>query len=87
MSSMNMKEKPVMDLESVLNKLENSEGKQYWRSLDELAQGEGFQEMIQREFPRQAGEWTDPVTRRRFLTLMGASLAEITKGQGFLPAD
>lgn len=72
---MNMKEKPVMDLESVLNKLENSEGKQYWRSLDELAQGEGFQEMIQREFPRQAGEWTDPVTRRRFLTLMGASLA------------
>ena len=72
---MNLKEKPVMDLESVLNKLESSEGKQYWRSLDELAQGEGFQEMIQREFPRQAAEWTDPVTRRRFLTLMSASLA------------
>ena len=31
--------------------------------------------MIHREFPDQASEWTDPVTRRRFLSLMGASLA------------
>ncbi len=75
MSSLNNKEKEIMDLETVLQKLENTDGKQYWRSLDELAQGEGFQEMIQREFPRQAAEWTDPVTRRHFLTLMGASLA------------
>ena len=34
-----------------------------------------FQEMLHREFPDQASEWTDPVTRRQFLSLMGASLA------------
>ena len=27
------------------------------------------------EFPEDAAEWTDPVSRRQFLTLMGASLA------------
>jgi molybdopterin-containing oxidoreductase family iron-sulfur binding subunit len=30
---------------------------------------------LAREFPERAGEWSDPVTRRQFLTLMGASLA------------
>ena len=31
--------------------------------------------MLHREFPDQASEWTDPVTRRRLPQLMGASLA------------
>ncbi|MGE0127404.1 MAG: TAT-variant-translocated molybdopterin oxidoreductase [Blastocatellales bacterium] len=48
---------------------------EYWRSLDELADTEEFREMLGREFPRQASEWSDPVGRRRFLQLMGASLA------------
>lgn len=30
---------------------------------------------MQREFPQQAEEWNDPVERRTFLKLMGASLA------------
>ena len=47
----------------------------YWRSLEEFLDTPEFQEMIHREFPDQASEWTDPVTRRRFLLLMGASLA------------
>lgn len=46
-----------------------------WRSLEELAERDDFQELIQREFPEQASEWMDPISRRRFLTLMGASLA------------
>lgn len=50
-------------------------GKQFWRGLDELSDTEEFREMIHREFPEQASEWTNPITRRRFLTLMGASLA------------
>jgi len=75
MSSIKTEDKPALDLEAVMKRLENAEGRQYWRSLEELSAGEGFQEMLQREFPRQAGEWTDPVSRRRFLTLMGASLA------------
>ncbi len=46
-----------------------------WRSLEELLETPGYQDMLHREFPSQAGEWTDPVSRRSFLSLMGASLA------------
>src|SRR6266403_602468 len=49
--------------------------KTYWRSLEELADSPLFEEFIQREFPQQAEEWNDPVERRTFLKLMGASLA------------
>ncbi|HVS81054.1 MAG TPA: TAT-variant-translocated molybdopterin oxidoreductase [Pyrinomonadaceae bacterium] len=49
--------------------------KTYWRSLDELADSPVFEEFVQREFPQQAEEWNDPVERRTFLKLMGASLA------------
>jgi MoCo/4Fe-4S cofactor protein with predicted Tat translocation signal len=50
-------------------------GKQYWRSLEELADSPIFEEFVQREFPQAAEEWNDPVERRTFLKLMGASLA------------
>jgi MoCo/4Fe-4S cofactor protein with predicted Tat translocation signal len=50
-------------------------GKKYWRSLEELAESPLFEEFVQREFPQQAEEWNDPVERRTFLKLMGASLA------------
>jgi len=50
-------------------------GKQYWRSLEELADSPVFEEFVQREFPHAAEEWNDPVERRTFLKLMGASLA------------
>jgi molybdopterin-containing oxidoreductase family iron-sulfur binding subunit len=50
-------------------------GKKYWRSLEELADSPLFEEFVQREFPQQAEEWNDPVERRTFLKLMGASLA------------
>jgi MoCo/4Fe-4S cofactor protein with predicted Tat translocation signal len=53
----------------------DSEGRRYWRSLEEFLETPEFEEMLHREFPEQASEWTDPVTRRRFLKLMGASLA------------
>ncbi|HSO76044.1 MAG TPA: TAT-variant-translocated molybdopterin oxidoreductase, partial [Blastocatellia bacterium] len=47
----------------------------YWRSLEELADSEEFQEVLHREFPEKASEWSDPAGRRKFLKLMGASLA------------
>jgi molybdopterin-containing oxidoreductase family iron-sulfur binding subunit len=47
----------------------------YWRSLEELGNTEEFQRWLHREFPEQASEFTDPVGRRQFLRLMGASLA------------
>src|SRR6266852_5943768 len=52
-----------------------SSGKQYWRSLEELADSPVFEEFVQREFPQAAEEWNDPFERRTFLKLMGASLA------------
>ena len=50
-------------------------GPEYWRSLEELAGSADFQEMMHREFPKGASEWLDAVSRRGFLKLMGASLA------------
>src|ERR1044072_369724 len=49
--------------------------KKYWRSFEELADAPEFREFVEREFPQQAEEWNDPVERRTFLKLMGASLA------------
>jgi molybdopterin-containing oxidoreductase family iron-sulfur binding subunit len=50
-------------------------GKKYWRSLEELADTPQFREFVEREFPQQAEEWNDPLERRTFIKLMGASLA------------
>jgi MoCo/4Fe-4S cofactor protein with predicted Tat translocation signal len=50
-------------------------GRQYWRNLEEFADSPVFEELVRREFPQQAEEWNDPVERRTFLKLMGASLA------------
>lgn len=66
---------PPLDLASVRARLGAMRGQRYWRSLEELAETEAFQEFLHREFPHGASEWTDPVGRRAFLRLMGASLA------------
>ncbi|MBL7961049.1 TAT-variant-translocated molybdopterin oxidoreductase [bacterium] len=50
-------------------------GKEYWRSLDQLADTPEFKEFVEREFPENASEMTNTVTRRNFLGLMGASIA------------
>ena len=63
------------DLQSELAALAKTTGPRYWRSLEELADTEAFQELMQHEFPEQASVWPDSLSRRQFLTLMGASLA------------
>jgi MoCo/4Fe-4S cofactor protein with predicted Tat translocation signal len=55
--------------------IQQTNGPEYWRSLEELAGTPEFQEMLHREFPKGASEWVDSVSRRGFLQLMGASLA------------
>ncbi|HKP83289.1 MAG TPA: TAT-variant-translocated molybdopterin oxidoreductase [Pyrinomonadaceae bacterium] len=50
-------------------------GKKYWRSLEELEDSPVFREFVAREFPQQAEGWQDPIERRTFMKLMGASLA------------
>ncbi|MFV9506335.1 MAG: TAT-variant-translocated molybdopterin oxidoreductase [Oscillochloridaceae bacterium umkhey_bin13] len=66
---------PDPELEAVRERLNRTRGKQFWRSLDELADTPAFRELVEREFPRGASEMVDPVSRRTFLKLMGASLA------------
>ena len=48
---------------------------QYWRSLEELAQTAEFRAFVEDEFPNRTPDWNDAGSRRRFLTLMGASIA------------
>ncbi len=66
---------PQIDLADIRARLAGTEGQQYWRSLEEVAQTNEFQDFLHREFPAHASEWTDDVSRRNFLKLMGASLA------------
>ncbi len=67
-------EKERLDLSAIRTRLAETQGPQRWRSLEELAQTEAFQELLQREFPQHASVWPH-LDRRNFLKLMGASLA------------
>jgi MoCo/4Fe-4S cofactor protein with predicted Tat translocation signal len=65
----------VLDLAAVRAKLREKSGKHYWRTLEELAGDPHFEDLLHREFPRQASEWDETVDRRNFLKLAAASLA------------
>jgi molybdopterin-containing oxidoreductase family iron-sulfur binding subunit len=64
-----------LDADVLSQRLAGQTGPRFWRGLEELTETEEFREYLRREFPEQADQWTDPVTRRQFLVLMGASLA------------
>src|SRR5262245_18914337 len=49
--------------------------REFWRTLEEQAGDPAFQERLYNEFPSQVEAITDPVARRTFLKLMGASIA------------
>jgi MoCo/4Fe-4S cofactor protein with predicted Tat translocation signal len=67
--------KRVTNPELLRSVLSAAQGKQYWRSLEELANDPAFRAALEREFPDRASEWTDDLpSRRHFLALMGASL-------------
>src|ERR1022692_4087319 len=75
-------QKGKLDLNSVRARIDQATahdaaektGPEYWRSLEELAGSDDFQEALHREFPKGASEWVDSVSRRGFLKVMGASL-------------
>jgi MoCo/4Fe-4S cofactor protein with predicted Tat translocation signal len=67
--------KASLDLDAARAALAETQGPEFWRSLEELAGSPEWQEMMHREFPKGASEWLDSVSRRGFLKLMGASLA------------
>ena len=65
-----------LTLQQVRERLSASAGKKYWRSLEELVDEPGFEELLANEFPAGATEFpNDGVSRRNFLKLMGASMA------------
>lgn len=53
-----------------------SEAKQttYWKSLNELAQNEEYKNFVEREFPENASELTNKLSRKGFLGLMGSAV-------------
>lgn len=58
-----------------MSPLKTEQRKSYWRSLREVENTPEFQEMLHREFPVAASEFPDHLSRRRWMQLMGASLA------------
>ena len=72
------------DLEPIREELEQAargrNGRDFWRSLEELADTDKFREFLHREFPALNAPETDPSLldpngRRNFMKLMSASLA------------
>ena len=83
-----MEAKSQLDLKAVREKLTLGKGAGYWRSLEELAAREDFHDLMQREFPQGAPRDMNPLTRREFVRLMGASLALAgLAGCAFQPAE
>ncbi|MGZ3434210.1 MAG: TAT-variant-translocated molybdopterin oxidoreductase, partial [Isosphaeraceae bacterium] len=65
----------IHESNEVLSRLAARQGPPLWRSLEELGGDDSFQELLDREFPSLAVQWLDEPSRRKFLRLMGASLA------------
>ncbi len=66
---------PKLDLERIRQRLEGTRGREFWRSLEEVADTPEFRRYIEREFPHAAPRDMQPLSRRNFLQLMGATLA------------
>jgi molybdopterin-containing oxidoreductase family iron-sulfur binding subunit len=60
---------------SLLDRIKNTRGREYWKSLEELADTPEFRAHVEKEFPSAAEQMSDPVSRRSFLQLMGAAVA------------
>ncbi|MFA6241347.1 MAG: TAT-variant-translocated molybdopterin oxidoreductase [Candidatus Hydrogenedentales bacterium] len=64
-----------LDLAAVREAMAGRTGREYWQSLEELAETPSFRGFMDREFPREASVMPDGVDRRAFMKVMGASLA------------
>ena len=64
-----------MSLLTEADKQQSDDRGRFWRSLNQLADNEEFQSWLSREFPTAASELPPSLSRRRWLQLMGASLA------------
>ena len=65
------REHTPLDWEAIRKRLETERGPRYWSSLEQLADEPVFSQFVEAEFPSTAPQ----MDRRRFLQVMGASLA------------
>ena len=62
------KPRTAIDLAALRAQLAERHGKEYWRSLEELAGAPEFDEFLKAEFPEQAPDLLDPVGRPMWLS-------------------
>jgi molybdopterin-containing oxidoreductase family iron-sulfur binding subunit len=55
--------------------MSTDKSRSYWRSLEQLQETDEFRNWMHREFPVAASEFPEGMSRRRWMQLMGASLA------------
>jgi len=70
-----MNAQPSLDWTAIRAKLAGRQGRDYWRSLEEVAETPAFEQWLHREFPAGASEWSAGFDRRHFLQIMAASLS------------
>ena len=74
-----MERSQPLDLAAVRAKLQAKSGKQYWRTLEELSEDPQFEELLHKEFPRQApSEWDE----RTAASVVGLEIGTSAKGKG-----
>ena len=60
----------IDNLQKIRERLADTQGKKYWRCLEELADSEAFTQLLREEYPRQASALTDsriPRSLHRFV--------------------
>jgi molybdopterin-containing oxidoreductase family iron-sulfur binding subunit len=57
------------------DKILSQNGKEYWRSIEEFVDAPEFEDYVKHEHPEHADTWDDSLSRRKFIKVMGASLA------------
>ncbi len=72
---MNSRKDLSSKLATIEQQLGAAGGRKYWQCLEELADTDAFGQLVRQEFPALADVWPDALNRRKFLGLMGASLA------------
>ncbi len=65
----------TFELEEIRAQLSRNTGRTYWRSLEEAASSPAVESYLETNYPTQFSLLSDPVERRSFLQIMGASLA------------
>ena len=66
---------PPLTIDEIRRQLAQRRGKAYWRSLDELADSDRLHAVLTQALPHLDALWDTPLTRRRMLKLMAASMA------------